>query len=78
MGRNLIINALLILPAASARNLSANIREYHLFAVLFSMFSGILGLILSYYLDMAAGPMIVVIAALLFFTTLAVRPLVKQ
>lgn len=74
----LIINALLILPAASARNLSANIREYHLFAVLFSMFSGILGLILSYYLDMAAGPMIVVIAALLFFTTLAVRPLVKQ
>ena len=74
----LIINALLILPAASARNLSANIREYHLFSILFSIFSGILGLVLSYYLDMAAGPMIVVIAALLFFTTLAVRPFVKQ
>lgn len=73
----LIINALLILPAASARNLAANMREYHLFSVLFSVFSGILGLILSYYLDMATGPMIVVIASLLFFVTLAVRPAVK-
>lgn len=73
----LIINALLILPAASARNLSANMREYHLFSVMFSVFSGILGLVLSYYLDMAAGPMIVVIAALVFFTTLFVRPFVK-
>lgn len=73
----LIINALLILPAAAARNLSANMREYHLFSLMFSVFSGILGLILSYYLDMAAGPMIVVVASLLFFVTLAVRPLVK-
>ncbi|MDE7327316.1 MAG: metal ABC transporter permease [Lachnospiraceae bacterium] len=74
----LIINALLILPAAAARNLAANMAEYHLFSVLFSVFSGILGLILSYYLDMAAGPMIVVIASLLFFVMLAVRPLVKE
>ncbi len=73
----LIINALLILPAAAARNLSANMREYHLFSVMFSVFSGILGLILSYYLDMAAGPMIVVVTSLLFFVTLAVRPSVK-
>lgn len=73
----LIINALLILPAAAARNLAANMREYHLFSVLFSMFSGILGLILSYYFDMAAGPMIVVVASLMFFVTLLVRPVVK-
>ena len=73
----LIINALLILPAAASRNLAANMREYHLFSVLFSVFSGILGLILSYYFDMAAGPMIVVVASLLFFVTLAVRPVVK-
>ena len=34
----LIINALLILPAASSRNISVNMREYHLFAVIFSLF----------------------------------------
>lgn len=74
----LIINALLILPAASAKNLAANMREYHGFSIIISVFSGVLGLILSYYLNMAAGPMIVVIASLIFFVTLLLRPLVKE
>lgn len=65
----LIINALLILPAASSRNLAANMREYHLFSVIFSMFSGVLGLILSYYTNVATGPMIVIIASVIYFLT---------
>ncbi len=69
----LIINALLILPAAAARNISANNREYHLFSVMISVFSGVLGLILSYYLNVAAGPMLVLVAALLFFITFLAR-----
>ena len=40
----LIINALLILPAASSRNLSVNMREYHVFSIIFSVFSGVMGL----------------------------------
>lgn len=65
----LIINALLILPAAAARNIAANNREYHLFSVMIAMFSGVLGLILSYWLNVAAGPMLVMIAAVFFFCT---------
>jgi zinc transport system permease protein len=65
----LIINALLILPAAASRNMSSNIREYHLFSILISLFSGISGLIISYYLDTATGPTIVIIAAIIFFAT---------
>lgn len=65
----LIINALLILPAASSRNISGNVREYHLFAVIFSMFSGVLGLMISYFTNVATGPMIVIIAAVIFFAT---------
>lgn len=65
----LIINALLILPAAAARNIASDNREYHLFSVMISMFSGILGLILSYYLNVAAGPMLVLVAAIIFFIT---------
>ena len=42
----LIINALLILPAASSRNISENLREYHFFSILFSMFSGIVELLM--------------------------------
>ncbi len=65
----LIINALLILPAAASRNMSSNIREYHLFSILISIFSGITGLILSYYIGTASGPTIVIIAAVMFFLT---------
>ena len=65
----LIINALLILPAAASRNLSENMREYHFFSVVFSLFSGVLGLILSYYTNVATGPMIVIIASIIYFST---------
>lgn len=65
----LIINALLILPAASSRNISVNMREYHLFSIIFSVFSGVLGLLVSYYTNVATGPMIVIIASVIYFST---------
>jgi zinc transport system permease protein len=65
----LIINALLILPAAASRNFSSNVREYHLFSIIISVFSGLIGLITSYYLGTATGPTIVVYASIIFFFT---------
>ncbi|MEY8391374.1 metal ABC transporter permease [Lachnospiraceae bacterium] len=65
----LIINALLILPAAASANISQNMREYHFFSVLFSMFSGILGMLVSYYVNVATGPTIVILASIIYFTT---------
>ena len=69
----LIINAMLILPAAASRNISINLREYHLYSLLFSFFSGITGLVVSYYANVASGPMIVILAALVFFVTFAFK-----
>lgn len=74
----LIINALLILPAAASRNIASNMREYHLFSVLIVVFSGITGLILSYYLGTATGPTVVIIASLLFFITLSFNALKRK
>lgn len=65
----LLINALLILPAASGRNLSQNLREYHFFSVLFSVFSGIFGLLVSYFTNVATGPVIVIFASVIYFST---------
>lgn len=65
----LIINALLILPAASGRNISQNLREYHFFSILFSVFSGVFGLFISYYTSVATGPMIVIMASVIYFCT---------
>lgn len=67
----LIINSLLVLPAASARNLAKSMRSYHFWAIGISMFSGISGLIASYYMGTAAGGTVVLIAAVIFFITFA-------
>jgi zinc transport system permease protein len=69
----LIINAMLIRPAAAARTISSNIREYTLFSLIFAVYSGISGLIISYYASVATGPMIVVISAVIYFITLLAK-----
>lgn len=74
----LIINALLILPAAGAANISDNMREYHLISVVLSVASGLIGLILSYYLNAAAGPTIVIVAAGFFIATFLAKPLFRS
>ncbi len=59
----LIINSLLILPAAASRNLARNVYAYTLWAVIISVFSGVAGLIASYYWGTASGATIVLFAA---------------
>ncbi|MBM6859614.1 metal ABC transporter permease, partial [Clostridium saudiense] len=69
----LIINSLLVLPAAAARNVSKNIRQYHLISILISLSSGIIGLVLSYYFNTVTGATIVLISAIMFFITLGYK-----
>lgn len=69
----LLINSLLILPAASSRNIAKDMRSYHLFAVVFSLFSGIAGVIISYYFNIGAGPIIVLISGIIYFVTLLIK-----
>lgn len=69
----LLINSLLILPAAAARNVSKNSRQYLNFSILFAMVSGIIGLIGSYYLNTSAGATIVLVSAAVFFATYLFR-----
>lgn len=69
----LILNSLLVLPAASARNISRNLREYTLFSVLFALLAGIGGLAVSYYLGSSAGASISLILACIFAVTFCFR-----
>jgi zinc transport system permease protein len=69
----LIINSLLVLPAAAARNVSSNARQYTRLSVLIALFSGLSGLILSYYCNTATGATIVIVSAVVFFITFAMR-----
>jgi len=49
------------------------VRQYHAVSVLISVISGVGGLIFSYYIETATGATIVLISALFFFATFALR-----
>ena len=69
----LLINSLLILPAAASRNVARNAASYLRLAVLISMVCGVAGLVLSYFLNTSAGAAVVLVAALVYFATLPLR-----
>ncbi len=62
----LLIGALMVIPVITAMQFSRSFKETLLFSVMISLFSVILGLFLSYYLDLASGGMIVLIAIGIF------------
>ena len=69
----LVINSLLVLPAAAARNMARNMAQYHLVSVLGSVAAGIAGLMLSYYLGPSAGASITLCLAVWFALTFVIR-----
>jgi zinc transport system permease protein len=69
----LLINSLLVLPAAAARNAAKNVRTFTLFSVLTALFSGLAGLVISYYLNIATGATIVLISGVIFMISLIFR-----
>ena len=73
----LILNSLLVLPGASARNIARNIKQYHGFSILFGIIAGIAGLIVSYYLGTSSGASICIILAFIFAITFCLRKVVK-
>lgn len=69
----LILNSLLVLPAAAARNVAKNLRQYHGFSVLFALGAGIGGLMMSFYLGSSAGAAISLMLAGIFAVTFCFR-----
>ena len=69
----LLINSLLILPAATARNISKNSRSYLTVSVITSLLCGVSGLVTSFYTNTSAGATIVVALAAVFFVTYIIK-----
>ncbi len=69
----LIISAMLVLPAAGARNLARSVRGYQALAVLLALGCGVIGLLLSFAWDTASGATIVLALAACYGVTLALR-----
>jgi zinc transport system permease protein len=77
----LLINGLLIVPAAAAANLSRNLRQHFWWTLGLTVGCGALGQFLSWEINVrypgstGIGGMIVVLVSLSFFLSMAVRPL---
>lgn len=69
----LVINSMLIIPAAAARNLAKDARQYMWLSVVISLLSAVSGLVASYYWGTASGATIVIMAMACFLATLALR-----
>ena len=69
----LVINALLVLPGAAARNVAKNLPQYHLVSILGGLICGVAGLMVSYQLGTSTGASITLLLALWFFVSLAFR-----
>ena len=69
----LVINSLLVLPAAAGRNLARNMRQFHLISILAAIVAGIAGLMTSYHISSSAGASITLYLALWFAVTFLFR-----
>ncbi len=69
----LILNSLLVLPGAAARNIARNLKQYHAFSVIFALLASIGGLCVSYFLGTSAGAAICIVLAVIFFISFLLR-----
>ena len=69
----MLINALLILPAAAGRNIARSTRQHAVWSVLIALFCGISGLFAAYAWDTSAGAAIVLFAAAAYVLSLLVH-----
>jgi zinc transport system permease protein len=68
----LMVEALVVVPAAAARNLSSNVRQYLVWSVALAFASGIGGLWVSTRFFVPSGGAVVLVLSGLFFVTLGV------
>jgi zinc transport system permease protein len=69
----LVINAMLILPAAAARNLARSTAEFFGWAIGLAITAGAIGLLVSFYASTASGATIVLVAMAFYLITLGFR-----
>lgn len=62
----LLINSLLTLPAAAAKNISKSMKQYMIFSLFFSIMSGVLGFAISYFLGSSSAPVIVLFSSVIY------------
>ena len=74
----LLVGALVIVPAAAAKNVSSTLSRYALMSAIFGLVSATSGVILSNYVNLPAGPLVVIVGATIFAGGVVVSSLSKR
>jgi zinc transport system permease protein len=71
----LLVEALIVVPAAAARNISRGTRNYLIFSVVVAFLAGVGGLVISTKLLVPTGGAVVLAVSAIFFVTMAISRL---
>jgi len=69
----LLMGSLVIIPAASAKNISRSLYSFMSLSVIFGIFSAALGIYISSIYEMAPGPIFILIGSMIFIISLIIR-----
>ena len=71
----LLMGALVIIPAASAKNISKSFNGFMIWSVIFGIISAILGTYVSYALKVSPGPIFIISATIIFIISFLFKKL---
>ncbi len=74
----LLMGALVIIPAASAKNISRGIKSYYFWSAFFGILSAILGSLVSTSYHLSSGPLVVLASIVLFLLSYFVHLILGQ
>jgi len=73
----LLISSLMILPVAASLQIAKSFKSVTILSIVFAQISVILGIIISYYFELASGGTIVLISVVILLTVLAVKNIIN-
>lgn len=75
---SLIVSSVLVIPVATSMQIAKSYKQTIIYSIIYSIFSVLSGIILSYYLGFKPGASIIIILVLLFFVSLGIKKITKR
>ena len=69
------VEKVMVVPAAGAQNIAKNLVQFFWFTIVFSTVSTVIGLVASGLWPVPTGASIVLVASIVFYSTLALKPI---
>lgn len=74
----LLTGALVIVPAASAKNIARGLKSYNTLSLVFGVISAVLGIIIASTTHLLLGPVVVLVAVVIFIITYCFKNLLNK